>query len=255
MRILHHAVLLSGLCLAVGQNAYALSSEANVLNAELTVDGKAVHIGPIANIGGHVPPKTYNNSISVSGYENTLTLLKSNATSLQFVITAEQLDGKVSGGFGVDTLSSDGKATVGKTDIQLTVAPTKGAVVKPFLHLALTSGDAQTQFDEVVPRPGMFTGSASLEELNISGQLLNDTVVQHSGAVAANTVLFENAQVKVIANQQTAHFPICPLKGKLPTCTPNGLTTHGVTIQLTNAELDGHKVSGSIYLDNATATK
>ena len=223
----------------------------------------STQLGRVDAVSGQtsLQSQSYSKASSVPKFIETIELLPVAGVEPALTASAQQLRSSAEGAFGVDTLSASATSALGATNIALTLYPPPpglGPVPLPSVQITADGASSQSTFNQVFPQPATHSGKASVNNLTIIGQLLGGGQIIHfNGAISPNTVLFQNAHVKVIGNQQTAHFGVCPLAATsapiLPTCEPLSRTTNAVVVEIHNAVIEGHKVSGTLVLGSATA--
>lgn len=237
---------------------FAASSSALSLSADFVVDGTTTtHLGPINEASGHTPPVTYSHTVTLASFSQFLKLLPTASLSPALSVQSSQLDSTARGLMGVDSSSADGVANLGNTQVALTLfplPPVVGIVPVPYLDVQAQSVSAQAEFSQVIPLAPRFSGNADISALSITGQLLGGHSVHLSGSIAPNTVLYQDAHLKIIGNRRLLKFPICPLTtGILPPCHPDASTTDALYVEFIDAPVGGHTVSGTLVVGAATA--
>ena len=241
-----------GLSGAWAQTASAAGASAFGISASFTSGGVTTVLNPVNRLTGGATSSTFDKATNSGAYQKTL-LLATGATPVpSLVVTAKNFLSHVKGGFGVDTISSEGDATATGIDISLQLyPPVPGPVPQPFLHITATRVRDTGSYNFVVPSLAGVDAHANIGGLAISGSLLYGVTLQYSGIPAQNHVLFQSPTLTITVNQR--------IIAKLISCTPKCVTTpvdisaSAVEITLNNAELHGHKVSGQIDIGVAGA--
>jgi hypothetical protein len=103
----------------------------------------------------------------------------------------------------------------------------------------------------VVRRSTLVSGTASFDQLIITGSLLGGMTLTYSGTPPANYVLFSNAEVSITQNEQVTRTATCVV-GQECTVT-DGIHVVAVHVALTNTDIAGRIVSGDFFLGEAQA--
>ncbi len=231
----------------------AASSTAEGIGAQFTAHGVATHLGPVGNVSGSAPP-TYDNSATVSVFSGSVDITPSVAPAPTLFVKAAKIKVHVAGGIGLDTISADGEGSVGKTQLTLMLdPPPPGPVPEPFLAVVASVVKSEASFTDVLPDGRMPLGAARIGALTVSGSLVGDPSLGFSGSPKPNTVLFSSDQITITLNQQVV-ANIVECVQVVCRVIPVAITTHAVDIALTNANLDGHIVSGDIFIGGDEAS-
>ena len=128
-----------GLSGAWAQSASAAGASAFGISASFTSGGVTTVLNPVNRLVGGTSSSTYDKATNSGAYQKTL-LLAAGATPVpSLVVTAKNFLSHVRGGFGVDTVSSEGDATATGIDIGLQLyPPVPGPVPQPFLQITAT---------------------------------------------------------------------------------------------------------------------
>jgi hypothetical protein len=245
------AIALVALSGALANNALAAGASAYGITASFTSGGVTTVINPANRLTGGTTT-TFDHVKNSGTYQKTL-LLAAGATPVPaLVVTAKNFLSHVKGGFGVDTISAEGDATTTALDISLELyPPVPGPLPQPFLHITATRVKDTASYNSVVPKLAGVEAHADISGLAISGSLLHGVTLQYSGAPARNHVLFQSASMTITVNQR--------ISSELISCTPKCVVTpvsigaSALEITLTNANIDGHKVSGQIDVSGTNA--
>jgi hypothetical protein len=255
---LSHALRVGGVSLAIlglsgawAGTALAAGASAYGITANFTADGVKTVINPVNPLKGGTTT-TFDHAKNSGAYQKTL-LLAAGATPVPaLVVTAKNFLSHVKGGFGVDTISAEGEATTTGLDISLQLyPPAPGPVPQPFLHITVNQIKDTASYNLVVPKLAGVDASAEISGLAVSGSLLHGETLQYSGAPGQNHVLFQSATMTITVNQRiSAELISCS-----PKCvvTPVSIGASALEITLTNANINGHKVSGQIDVSGADA--
>lgn len=126
---------------------------------------------------------------------------------------------------------------------------------RPALQVQFSKLDATANFTQIFRAPTLRSGSTAFGALTLSGPLVGPKALTFKGEIAPNTVVVDTPTVKITLNAQIIpRQPVCdpgklcPLYRVLET-----VETQAVQIQLTNAPVQGHHVTGSIVIGDAQA--
>ncbi|TAK91923.1 MAG: hypothetical protein EPO09_15555 [Aquabacterium sp.] len=267
-------------------SAMAAQSSAYAVSAELSTDGGSpVHMAPQLETSGITTlGQTYSKPLHSAMISKSLRLVPSLSRSP--VLTVLELQGTTLavGSNGVDTINTSGTSSAGSGTIALilplrsvidpprplpvpassasSVDDAKSVSAQPLPPLNVTALRVQfnklkaaAQYSQVIPGPSQRSGSASFGSLVLSGTLVGTKPLTFSGEIKPNTVVVDTPSVKVTLNAQTIpQNPVCdpgkpcPLFRVLET-----VETKAVLVELTNASVLGHQVSGNIVIGDAEA--
>jgi hypothetical protein len=242
-----YAATLTILCLSAAcvHSASAAGSSAFDISATFTSGGVTTVINPVNRLTSG-SSSTYQKSANFGAYNKTLHITTGTAPVPTLTVSATNLRSHIAGGFGVDTISAEGDATVSGVDIslQLDPPPPGGPFPQPFLHITAARLQETANYNLVVPTFTTVGSNADVKGLKVSGSLVGGKTLAFSGAPAANKVLFQSPTVTITLN----HKLVAALISCFPKCvvTPVSVSTSALEITLTNANLDGHIVSGQI---------
>ena len=102
-------------------------------------------------------------------------------------------------------------------------------------------------------KPQKAIAGVSFDKLVISGSLVGNQTLKFSGAQPANTVAFANATIEVVLNYQQGRQNCIDLINPEP-AQPCPATT-GIYIFMSDANLDGHPVTGVLDIADVGAFK
>ncbi len=242
----------------------AAASEAFGISASFTSQGMSTSLGPVAEVAGSAPP-AYSKTKTIASYDQSIAVPPLVPGGIvhpivaQFTADAQGITSHVaSGGIQIDFVTAVGTSNVASANLLITqVGPAATGTAVPklvFDYLDVTASGVSTSatYSKVFPRTTTAAGAVSFKSLTITGSLLDGkTVTLPSGPVAPNTELFHSNTVTITAHQQI----VAGLISCSPNCsfTPYAVTVHALDINLDNAVIDGHKVSGDIILGSAWA--
>lgn len=247
--------------------ALAVQSSAYAVSADLTVDGaRGVKLGPLlATAGSTTLGQTYDQPLSSALLARTAVLAPGVSRGAVLAFAEQKAATDASGGMGVDASNASGQAGAanglllvqgGAAAVTLDPASTMSAARLPLPALRLQFSKLATtaSYARIVPSPSRRSGSTSVASLTLSGSWVGQAL-NLRGDLAPNTVVLNTPTVKVTVNQQfipqqPVCLPgqVCPLYRVLET-----VETRAVVVDLTDAVVNGHKVSGQIIVGDAQA--
>jgi hypothetical protein len=233
------------------QEARAAGASAFGISASFSSGGATTVINPVNPLKGGTST-TFDKTANSGAYQKTL-LLAAGATPVPaLVVSAKNFQSHVKGGFGVDTISAEGDANATGLDISLQLyPPVPGPVPQPFLHITAAAVHDNGSYNLVVPALAGVDASAFISGLTVTGTLLHGVTLQYSGAPARNHILFQSPTMTITLDQR--------ISAELISCTPKCVITPvsigatAIEITLTNANINGHKVSGQIDIGGTAA--
>lgn len=235
------------------QPSVYVSSSAEALSADLTLDGIKNELGPIGGVSGRSPP-AYDKMNSIASLNKTLRLEPGCPADTTLQIQATKVvTTAASSGVGLDAISADADTSIGASDFVLTSSPLGPGGTLTLLDLSVSakfirsSSDASDVFGA---KGGSVAGAASFGSLDIGGNLIGKTLT-FSGDAAANTVLFSSPTVTVTLDKQTVSDLLPPqsMVGQ----TPATIATDAIDISLHNAKLLGTTMSGNFVIGETSA--
>jgi hypothetical protein len=237
----------------------AAASEAYSLGASFTSLGMATSLGPVLDVAGSAPP-AYTRTRTLANFTGSVAippLVPSGSVApvvAKFSASARGLKSHVaSGGIQIDFVSAVGTAKIDSANLSITQSGPPGSTIPVLLYLGVTASGvaASATYSHIFPLAPTVTGSASFAALSVSGSLLDGKTVTYTGSAPANTVLFQSPTVTVTAHQQLIAGVISCGPGC--TFTPSTISVRALDINLNNAMIDGHAVTGDIVLGDASA--
>jgi hypothetical protein len=245
------AIALVALSGVLAHTALAAGASAYGITASFTSGGVTTVINPVNPLKGGTTT-TFDKAKNSGAYQTMLLVAAGSTPVPALAVTAKNFLSHVKGGFGVDTISAEGDATTTGLDISLQLyPPVPGPVPQPFLHITAIRIKDTASYNLVVPTLAGVDAHADISGLAISGSLLHGVTLQYSGAPAQNHILFQSATMTITVNQRiSAELISCE-----PKCvvTPVNISASALEITLTNANINGHKVSGQIDISGANA--
>ncbi len=226
--------------------ASAASSSAYGISAQFTSGGKKTGLSPLDPASGSTPPN-YSKSATLGSVQQIVRITESSVTPA-LVVNAASLRSSVAGGFGIDTISANGNATIKSLNLSLMLYPPPPTTTlpepQPFLEISATKVQSNANYSNQVPITPTVSAGAILSGMTISGSLVDNKILKFSGSPAANTVLFNSPTLTITLNQQMPAGVIsCS-----PNCTftPVAIKEQAIDIVLNHANLFGRIVSGEI---------
>jgi hypothetical protein len=238
----------------------ASSSSASAITARFTSEGISTGIGPIGFLRNSAPP-AYDKTVSIHNTSKSVAITPTYPTPTLFVSATGIKSHVASNGIQVDFVSAEGDSTLDSANLSLNLypLPPKGSLMpipEPFLTLSVTKVSSTSSFNHVFPQFITPSGSTSIGSLVLSGSLINtNQPLEFKGNPDANFILFESPTVTVTLNKQTVAELISCQVGQAGGCniTPYNITTNAIHINLHNAEIEGHRVSGDISIGSSYA--
>lgn len=238
--------------------AQSVSSDAYDIGATFTSGTMTTMLGPINDVSGAAPP-AYASGSSIASYTGSVTLPPLvpgvHPIVANLDVTATNLRASVmSKGIQIDFISATGKASVGPATLNIVsdCGPCASSPVIEYLGITSKSVSASATYTLTFPSTPTVAGSASLAGVVIGGSLLGGQTVQFSGSPPPNTVLFQNANVTIVANEQIA--PVTIVCGETCRVVPLSILVHPLAVHITNAFILHGNVTGEIDLGSALAS-
>jgi hypothetical protein len=131
------------------------------------------------------------------------------------------------------------------------------SLIRPLsaLRVQFSKLKATANYDHLFPGDAKRSGSTSFGSVTLSGPLIGAKSLTFSGEIKPNTVVVQTPTVKITLNAQVIPqnpvcLPgtICPMYRVLET-----VETKAVLVELTDAAVLGHKVTGNIVIGDAQA--
>jgi hypothetical protein len=239
-------------------NAWAVHGTAFTVRASLTVDGLQTQLRPVALAQGEGPP-AYDRTQRRASTNDHLFFVAAPSPVPELVVSATRVRNHVeSPGFGVDSISASAESSASAFDLSLQLyPPVPGPAAlpypQPFLRIHAEGLHATAGYSLVVPELVTTSGSASFATLSIEGTLVGATdPLEFSGEAAPGTLLYRSPTVRIELDRQLKNGDVA-CDGSTCTTTTHGLAAHAIDIELHNADVGGHKVSGSIVIGAAGA--
>ena len=282
-RFSSHAAMLAVMAFCAAP-ALAAQSSAYAVSANLSTDGNS-HVQLAAQLptsGATALGQSYDKPLNAILLSKAVRLLPSQLRGPMLTAVEQKVATDAAGSNGVDTLNTSGTSSAAAGVVALTLypplpilppVPVPGPVsaitddasvasitaLPPLGHSVLnvqfSKLKASATYDQIFPGPARRNGSTSFAKLTLSGPLVGSKALSFSGDVQPNTVVVNTPTVKITLNAQTIPQQpvcqpnvICPLYRALET-----VETKAVLIELTNALVLGHQVSGEIVIGDAEA--
>lgn len=266
-------LLLAALVLAPASTAWAAQSSAYAISADLTTDGSShVLLAPqLPTSGSTTLGQSYDNPKSASFISKTVRLLPAVLPSPALTVLEQTVATDASGASGVDAVNTKGTSGATTGVVALTLYPP--VPIQPIQPVASSASDAvlprplpallvqfsklkaSASYNQVFPGPSRRSGSTHAGSITIRGSLLGLKSLTFSGDIAPNTIAVNTPHLKITLNAQTIPKnpvcdpgTVCPLYRVLET-----VDTKAILIELTNASVWGHQVSGDIAIADAEA--
>lgn len=275
---------LAALTLALATPALAAQSSAYTVSAELSTDGGSPVQLPqqLLTSGTTVLGQSYDKPLSAALISKSVRLLPTLLRSPTLIVMAQRAATDAAGANGVDAINTSATSAAASGVVALTLYPLMPIdppqpVVDPLatassseaadatlarppfalfgLRVQFSKLKATANYSQVFPGPSRRSGTTTFGEVSISGQMLGSKPLRFSGNVQPNTVVLQTPTLKITLNAQT--IP------QQPVCEPNKLCplyriletveTKAVLIELNNAAVLGHRVTGSITIGDAEA--
>jgi hypothetical protein len=243
-------VVLGILCAGCG-SARAAGSDAAGLFANFTVGGINTTIAPVNRLSNAGLGSTYDKTVKSGAYHRELPLSTEGDMQPILTVDAANILSRVSGGFGVDTISEKGEAEL--YDFRLGLVPKRapGLAIIPFLQISAHGLAESGSFTRVVPSFNTISSFSGIKDLVISGTLVDNKTLRFTGPAKQNHILYQSPTVTITLNQTTS----TDLISCEPKCvvTPFSVRTSAINISLTNAAIGNRKITGQIVIGAADA--
>ena len=278
-----HAAMLAVLAFCAAP-AMAAQSSAYAVSADLSTDGSS-HVQLAAQLltsGATALGQSYDKPLSATLLSKTVRLVPSQLRGPMLTVVAQKVATDAAGSNGVDTLNTSGTSGAAAGMVALTLfpplpilppTPVPGPVSpitddassasitalpplgRSALNVQFSKLKASATYDQIFPRPARRNGSTSFAKLTLSGPLIGSKALSFSGDIQPNTVVVNTPTVKITLNAQTiSQQPVCPPNELCPLYRVlETVETKAVLIELTNASVLGHQVSGEIVIGEAEA--
>jgi hypothetical protein len=243
--------------LSVGQGmAGSLdASMADALSGQFIVNGFSTTLPAVAPVQGSAPP-SYDQRNSLLGYDKVQNIAHHQAPPIALHAHLTGVWNHVMGtGMGVDSHGSEADTQIATAALSLNLNPPPPTAVPLVpLEISATGVQASANYNVVVPRPAFVSGTASFDDLTITGSLLEGKTLTYRGTPPANYTLFSNAELTITLNEQVtvATLVTCVINRDC-TVTPGGIHVRAVHVALTKADIFGRIVSGDVFLGEAHA--
>jgi len=253
--------------------AMAAQSSAYAVSADLTTDGSS-HVQlaqQLSTSGSTTLGQSYDKPKSIALLGKSLRLLPLQLRGPALTVLAQKLVTDASGNSGIDTLSTQGTSGAAAGEVALTLYPpiiidplppasgvaSADALARPLsaLRVQFSKLKAGASYEQVFRAPVRRTGSTSFGSVTLSGPLVGAKALSFSGEIQPNTVVVKTPTVKITLNAQVIpQNPVCTPAGPCPQYRVlETVETKAVLIELSNAAVLGHQVSGNIVIGDAQA--
>jgi hypothetical protein len=230
------------------------ASMADALSARFIAQGFSTTLSAVAPVQGSAPP-SYNKQDSLPGYNTILNIAhKLESPPALYAHLTGMWDHVMGSGIGVDSHGSEGDTKIATAALSLNLNPPPPMLVP--LQISATGVQASANYNVVVPRPALVSGTANFGDLTITGSLLGGNTLTYSGTPPANHILFSNDEVSITLNEQVIEATtVTCVVGQGCTIIPGGIYVAAVHVALTSANIFGRIVSGDFFLGEAQAGK
>jgi hypothetical protein len=248
---------LTALGIGQGMSGSLDASMADALSAHFIVNGFSTTLPAVAPVQGSAPP-SYDQRNSLLGYDKVQNIAHHQAPPPALHARLTGVWNHVMGtGMGVDSHGSEADTQIATAALSLNLnPPPPTAAIVPLvpLQISATGVQASANYNVVVPRPAFVSGTASFDDLTITGSLLGGKTLTYRGMPPANYTLFSNAELTITLNEQVtvATLVTCVINQDC-TVTPGGIHVRAVHVALTKADIFGRIVSGDVFLGEAQA--
>lgn len=262
-RIVAALALAAALAAMNGHAAFAQgaldASRADAISARFLVGQFATTLPPVALAAGSAPP-AYNKHAARASFDTILKIADgpSSAVPAALYVHLFGITDHASGNMiAVDGFGAQSETKIAAADMSLDLdPPPAGGTVAPLtpLRISATGIQASADYTVVVPQFRQAAASASFASLRIMGALVGGKTITYSGTPPANFTLFSTEAVTIILNQQIIEAAVgtCTVS-KGCAITPGGILANAVHVELSNADIGGHLVSGSVSLGTVSA--
>ncbi|MGC4060867.1 MAG: hypothetical protein QM749_08445 [Aquabacterium sp.] len=139
----------------------------------------------------------------------------------------------------------------------VTAASATDALIGPVsaLRVQFSKLKATANYDHLFPGDAKRSGSTSFGSVTLSGPLVGAKALTFNGEIKPNTVVVQTPTVKITLNAQVIpQNPVCKPGAVCPQYRVlETVETKAVLIELTDAAVLGHQVSGNIVIGDAQA--
>jgi hypothetical protein len=251
---LAHPLALSAILLGIfaAGGASADGASALGLSANFDTDGVFTALHP-ANPVSSGTASNYDKTKSLGSYGKTLILTADGPAPPTLTVDTLTQRSSVKGGFGVDTISAQGAASVASLNLKLApyTPPNSDVVAAPYLQIIVTKARESADYDYVAPSHATASSSGTIDTLTVTGPLVGGKTLTFSGSPKVDTVLYQSPTVTITLNQKiTTALISCT-----PKClfTPESISAAAIDVTLNNAKLGKHTVSGDISIASGAA--
>ena len=240
-----------GLLLAGSVNARAAGSAVSGLFANFTVGGINTAIGPVNRLSSAGLGSNYDKAVKSGSYHRKLVLSTEGDMQPILTIDAANIISRVSGGFGVDTISEKGTAALYGFTLSLAPKRAPGLAIIPFLQISAQGLQGSGSFTRVVPSNNTISSASDIKDLVISGTLVGNKTLHFGGPAKQNHTLYQSPTVTITLNQITS----TDLISCGPKCvvTPFSVRTSVLNISLDKAAIGKRTITGQIVIGGADA--
>ncbi len=246
---------LAGMAALIGSSANAATgglgapqSTAQGADVQFQSFGFGGELGPVAAISGQ-PSGKYDASTTVAAFDESVAMTPFTPTPTVRLSAKGLTAHVVASGFGVDSRSSEGDASV--ADAKLTMKLGSVTTATPFLTLSARGLASSASYVDVVPHASYAVGKATIGALTITGALVGGATLSYSGDPPANTVIYDTPFVTITLNRQ--------MKVGVISCSPkcifqvSHIDVAAVDVEFHKVILAGKPVTGDIVLADASA--
>jgi hypothetical protein len=251
----------------------AAQSSAYAVSADLTTDGSShVQLAPQLQTSGAISlGQTYDNPQSSPLLGKIVRLLPLRLRGPALTVLEQKLLTDASGISGIDAVNTQGLSRAAAGEVALSLYPpviidppppasgasATDALIGPVsaLRVQFSKLKATANYDHLFPGDAKRSGSTSFGSVTLSGPLIGAKPLTFSGEIKPDTVVVQTPTLKITLNAQVipqnpvcTPGTVCPMYRVLET-----VETKAVLIELTDAAVLGHKVSGNIVIGDAQA--
>lgn len=238
-------LLLAALAAAGPAGAATVLSSASIASAALTVSGTSVPLGTVGAAGGTSASGAYNVVTTLPAISQRWTLPGKN-TRVTLALDATNAAASAS---GTSKSPATATAAVSVGTLAVGLLPTAGG--DPYVTVTLSGSQSTATYVPGGSDQGTAFGGSTLGTVTITGTLLQGQTITRDLNVGPNTVVWNQNGVKLTLR---ATAPIKPtLCGSSCATLPYGVASDAVNLTLTNAQVNGKTVSGTVTLGHAQA--
>ncbi len=220
------------------------------IGATFTVGNHTAALAPTPAVAGGTVP--YDKTVTLEQLNAKIALEAQTGTKPTLFVNGSGLTVHTAAPVGVDTITRESDVLERNMTASLNLDPLPPSTVhpQPYLNIVAQSIVSSAHYTAQIPGTPSVAGATRFGTLTISGQLVNGAVLNFSGPIKPNTIVYETAGITIVLNRQiTASVSACPA------CTgvPTSIAVDAISVTLNQATVDGVKVTGEITIGHSLA--